>query len=111
MASRNDEVLQRVKAVQNSHELSILKLSEPISTISAKTGEQRQSDSSADSVDNPSPASLEADLSHYKVGHRHFIVAGVDLFTNRNFSPNYDSPTSSKSRRRSSCAQSLATHH
>lgn len=67
MASRNDEVLQEIKALQHSHELSIIKISEPISAIPLKSGEQRQSDISADAGYNPSPASLEADLSHYKV--------------------------------------------
>ncbi len=68
MASGKDDVLQRIKALQDSHELSIIKLSEPISAIPIKSGEQRQSDISADAVDSASPASLEADLSHYKVG-------------------------------------------
>jgi len=68
MASGNDGVLQKIKAIQDAHELSIIKLSEPISAIPIKSGEERQSDISADAVDNPSPASLEADLSHYKVG-------------------------------------------
>ena len=69
MAAHNDEVLRKIKALQHSHELYIIKLSEPISAIPVKSREQRQSDISADALDNPSPASLEADLSHYKVGH------------------------------------------
>lgn len=68
MASGNDGVHQKIKDIQDSRELSIIKLSEPISALPIKSREQRQSDISADAVDNPSPASLEADLSHYKVG-------------------------------------------
>lgn len=69
MASLNDDVLKQIEAIQDSHELSIIKLSEPISALSVKPGLQRQSDISAQADDNSSPASLEADLTHYKVGH------------------------------------------
>ncbi|MCJ1337745.1 hypothetical protein MMC09_003028 [Bachmanniomyces sp. S44760] len=51
-------------------ELSIIKLSEPISTINAPilspAHKARASDVSSDAFDNPSPASLSEDLSHYK---------------------------------------------
>lgn len=107
MASANDDVLQRIKAIQDSHEFSIIKLSEPISAIPIKSGEQRQSDISTDAVDSASPASLEADLSHYKVSEfsicpRLFVKSICD----RNFSQNYDSPTLNKSQKRSFCAPS-----
>ncbi|EEH18302.1 hypothetical protein PABG_00865 [Paracoccidioides brasiliensis Pb03] len=51
--------------------LSILKISEPISStidsaISSQSPSKRRSDVSTDAFDNPTPASLEADLTHYK---------------------------------------------
>ncbi|EQL29230.1 hypothetical protein BDFG_08135 [Blastomyces dermatitidis ATCC 26199] len=51
--------------------LSILKISEPISTTTNPTGSaqspsNRRSDVSTDAFDNPTPASLEEDLTHYK---------------------------------------------
>ncbi|PHH74870.1 hypothetical protein CDD80_2779 [Ophiocordyceps camponoti-rufipedis] len=50
------------------HELSIIKLSEPItSAATPETRQQRNSDaSSSASLDGPTPASLESDLAHYK---------------------------------------------
>ena len=48
--------------------LSIIRISEPISTESSdETSAKRTSDVSTDAFDNPTPASLEADLTHYKV--------------------------------------------
>jgi len=65
MARSYDEVLETLLESQNSHEFSIIKLSEPISGPVKISGE-RTSDAS-ESSENPSPASLEADLAHYKV--------------------------------------------
>lgn len=56
-------VIQGLRALQ-TEPLSIIKLSEP---ISATATSHRTSDVSTSAFDNPSPASLEADLSHYKV--------------------------------------------
>ncbi|CAD6569717.1 MAG: hypothetical protein ASARMPREDX12_002892 [Alectoria sarmentosa] len=55
-------VIQGLRALQNNS-LHIIRLSEPISAI---TTSHRTSDVSASAFDNPSPESLEADLSHYK---------------------------------------------
>ena len=60
---RVENVLQGLRALQESS-LSIIRLSEP---ISAAPTSNRSSDASSSAFDNPSPASLEADLSHYKV--------------------------------------------
>ena len=60
---RVNNVLQGLRALQDSS-LSIIRLSEP---ISATPTSHRTSDVSASAFDNPSPESLEADLSHYKV--------------------------------------------
>ncbi|OJD17523.1 hypothetical protein AJ78_02392 [Emergomyces pasteurianus Ep9510] len=50
--------------------LSIVKISEPISTTdtagSAQSPSKRRSDVSTDAFDNPTPMSLEEDLTHYK---------------------------------------------
>jgi hypothetical protein len=62
-----EEVLSKFSELQESHELSIIKISEPISVANDATG-NRSSDISADALENPSPATLEADLTHYKVG-------------------------------------------
>ena len=67
MANSYDEVLEMLAEAPNSSELSIIKLSEPISGPLQQNPGERTSDVSADVFDNPSPASLEADLAHYKV--------------------------------------------
>ena len=55
--------VQGLRALQDSS-LSIIRLGEP---VSASPSSQRTSDVSTSTFENPSPASLEADLSHYKV--------------------------------------------
>jgi hypothetical protein len=67
MVLSHEEVLKAVLGSQSSHEFSILKLSEPISGPLKQNTRERTSDVSADVFENPSPASLEADLEHYKV--------------------------------------------
>jgi hypothetical protein len=67
MARSHEKVLEAVLESQNGHELSIIKLSEPVSRGHDQTTNERTSDVSADVFENPTPASLEADLSHYKV--------------------------------------------
>jgi len=47
-------------------ELSIIRLSEPFSVYNAPNVPKRSSDVSSDALENPSPAGLAADLSHYK---------------------------------------------
>lgn len=74
---RIDEVLKSLENLQAKREISIIKLSEPISSAlsthneaTAATGPdataQRTSDVSNSSLDTPTPASLEADLAHYR---------------------------------------------
>lgn len=64
MAKNYDKMATSLAELQ-SQELSIIRLSEPISASNAP--HERTSDVSAsDAFDNPSPASLAADLSHYK---------------------------------------------
>ncbi|KAH0538821.1 hypothetical protein FGG08_004597 [Glutinoglossum americanum] len=68
MATQNiEEVLSKLSSLQESYELSIIKISEPISAQSTSdaTG-SRGSDVSTDAFENPSPAVLETDLTHYK---------------------------------------------
>ncbi|KAF4633994.1 hypothetical protein G7Y89_g4113 [Cudoniella acicularis] len=60
------KVLEAVKAAQSSHDLSIIRLSEPLAGPLKENFGERTSDVSASVFDNPTPASLEADLTHYK---------------------------------------------
>jgi hypothetical protein len=61
--------LLELQSQQANHPLSILKLAEPIisSTQNAASPSKRASDISNSDIENPTPASLEADLLHYKV--------------------------------------------
>lgn len=66
MARSPVEVLTALRETQSSHELSIIKLSEPVFGALRQGLGERVSDVSADVLENPTPASLEADLAHYK---------------------------------------------
>ena len=59
-----------LRSQQDHHPLSILQLAEPIvaSTQNTLSPSKRASDVSNSDIENPTPASLEADLVHYKVG-------------------------------------------
>ncbi|KAG4437082.1 hypothetical protein IFR05_007457, partial [Cadophora sp. M221] len=60
MAQSHADILETLLEVQNDHELSIIKLSEPISgQLKQNGGKERTSDVSTDVFDNPTPASLE----------------------------------------------------
>ena len=50
-----------------SKELSIIRLSAPIANSTVPGLSKRASDISSDMLENPAPASLVADLNHYKV--------------------------------------------
>ena len=67
MAQAHEDVLQSLNDAQQSYEFSIIKISEPISAAINQSSTTRTSDVSADAFESPSPASLEADLLHYKV--------------------------------------------
>ncbi|UKZ76717.1 hypothetical protein TrVFT333_004426 [Trichoderma virens FT-333] len=60
------QVLETLRRLQSNNELSIIKLSESISTSTPNDTLQRISDASNTSLDGPSPTSLDADLIHYK---------------------------------------------
>ena len=62
--------LAELRSQQEIHPLSILKLAEPIVTCTqnAISPSKRASNASNSDIENPTPASLEADLLHYKVG-------------------------------------------
>jgi len=66
MAQPHDEALEALTEAHRAHKLSIIKLSEPISSALSQDSSLRTSDVSADTFESPSPASLEADLAHYK---------------------------------------------
>ena len=61
-----DKVLRTLNDIQSSQDISIIKISEPISSSAVQDARQRISDASNASLDAPTPASLEADLAHYK---------------------------------------------
>lgn len=61
-----DKAIATLKQLQQSSNLSIVKLSEPLtSTVPSSEYNTRNSDASCSSLDGPTPASLEADLTHY----------------------------------------------
>ena len=60
------DVAKQISAIR-LEEFSIIRLSEPIFTSTAPTAPKRSSDASADADENPTPASLAADLAHYRV--------------------------------------------
>lgn len=72
--SQAEAALAKLTALQSSHPLTIVQLSEPISStrqsLPAGSGpdesSQRTSDVSATAATGPTPSSLEADLSHYR---------------------------------------------
>ena len=70
MCSTNSDIISTLKTLQYEP-LSIIRLSGPVST----SNPTHRSSGSSDSLENPSPASLEADLLHYK-----------DLFSKLRFS-------------------------
>lgn len=67
--AKAEKVLRDLEDIQSKHEITILKLSEPVSSALPQQGHDvstvRTSDVSNSSVD-ATPASLEADLAHYK---------------------------------------------
>lgn len=64
-AVKAQDVLKALTRHQAHHEISIIKLSEPITSYTAPEPRQRTSDASNTSLEKPTPASLEADLVHY----------------------------------------------
>ena len=70
--SKVNGVLRKLDELQSSREISIIKISEPISSSAANHDDldgrrqQRTSDASNASFEAPTPASLDADLVHYK---------------------------------------------
>lgn len=65
-AKTPEKALETLRRLQEKNELSIIKLSEPISNSTPNDARQRISDASNTSMDGPSPTSLDADLIHYK---------------------------------------------
>ncbi|PNP84831.1 hypothetical protein FNYG_01925 [Fusarium nygamai] len=61
-----EKVLEALNKLQSSQDISIIKLSEPISSSRPQDTRQRTSDASNSAFDAPTPASLTADLAHYK---------------------------------------------
>lgn len=98
-------------------QLAIIRISEPISEVgeTVVSPSKRGSDVSLANLNDPTPAVLEADLTHYKVRatpayfYQPVTVPNSFSINNRSFSPSFDSPTSSRLRKKNSFAQSLET--
>ena len=73
-AQRVQNVIQGLRATQEEP-LSIIKLSEPLTTPATP---HRTSDASNSAFEDPSPASLEAELNHYKVRCSKKLISEVD---------------------------------
>lgn len=73
-------VLQQLEKEQGNlkKQLAIIRISEPISDVGGfnTTPSKRGSDVSISSLNDPTPASLEADLTHYKVPATLLNIAG-----------------------------------
>ena len=70
MASPHHENILTTLTDLQSRKLSIIRLSEPISSSAAQTADHpknRTSNTSTDNFETHSPAGLAADLNHYKV--------------------------------------------
>ncbi|POR32534.1 Kinetochore protein Sos7 [Tolypocladium paradoxum] len=59
------EILETLRRLQSKREISIIRISESITSSTPQDTRQRASDASNASLDGPTPASLEADLAHY----------------------------------------------
>lgn len=81
MNSKYDNVLQFLDSPQ-SNEISIISISEPISTAIPQGPEKRTSDVSQDVFEAPTPSSLETDLSHYKASSHSCLYASLWTFSN-----------------------------
>lgn len=67
MANSHEDALQALLDFQQGQELSIIKISNPISASISQGSGPRESNVSGQSLDDATPATLEADLAHYKV--------------------------------------------
>uniref|UniRef100_L2FLT3 60s ribosomal protein l37 n=1 Tax=Colletotrichum fructicola (strain Nara gc5) TaxID=1213859 RepID=L2FLT3_COLFN len=65
-ATKAAQVLRKIEDLNENHEISIIKLSEPISSAGTQESRQRTSDASNASQDATTPDSLDADLAHYR---------------------------------------------
>ena len=65
-ATKAAKVLKTLEGLQADSEVSIIQLGETISSEISQDANQRISDASNTSLDDPTPASLSADLTHYK---------------------------------------------
>ncbi|KAF4310206.1 hypothetical protein GTA08_BOTSDO02074 [Botryosphaeria dothidea] len=66
MAATHNEAIERLKELQKHQEIKIIELSNEIRPNPAQNGDKRNSAASEMSADDATPASLQADLIHYK---------------------------------------------
>ncbi|KAB2580404.1 hypothetical protein DBV05_g905 [Lasiodiplodia theobromae] len=66
MSADHAEAIERLKSLQKSQDIKIIELSNDVRPQPAKNGDKRNSAASEMSADDATPASLQADLVHYK---------------------------------------------
>lgn len=67
--AKTEKILKELRSLQSKHEISIIKISEPISSALPHTAQDGSNTRTSDVSNSPvdaTPASLEADLEHYK---------------------------------------------
>ena len=120
MATHDSDISRVLQLLDESsaQSLSIVKLTEPLlGSGFPRSPSKNAPDASTVSNDTaelgePTPATLEADLNHYKVIFSFAIRPSQENSSvTRSSSQNFDSLMSSKSQRRSFSAPSLATLH
>ncbi|KAF1983767.1 hypothetical protein K402DRAFT_396244 [Aulographum hederae CBS 113979] len=80
-----EAALQSLEELQGSQELSIIKLRETIGGDESQKDGKRSSDVSADAYDTATPASLEADLTHYKEHFKKLRLSYIEQVTKEKF--------------------------
>jgi hypothetical protein len=78
------ETLEQLRQLEQENgdlktRLAIIRISEPISSSDAEKSNSSPSKRTSDvsAIDNPTPASLEADLTHYKVSGLHYCICYI----------------------------------
>lgn len=69
MSESFEDILKTLREIQSQSELTIIKLCEPFNELLQDSPEHKISSehTTTRTLDNPTPATLAADLAHYKV--------------------------------------------
>jgi hypothetical protein len=66
----SDKIAEQIRELQSSRALTIIEITDALWPKDVKSDQKRNSgvsDASTDADENPTPAALEAELTHYKV--------------------------------------------